>query len=324
MHTIHTNRALAVMAAEADAILLASARLTDSFSQAVQLLTGCTGSIVVCGVGKAGLIGQKVSATLASTGTRSFFLHPTEALHGDLGRIGPQDAMLVFSQSGETEEVLRLLAVMPPISLIAVTSTPISTLARKATCVLAYGQFPEACHLGLAPTTSTAVMLAIGDALAVASAEQKAFGKQDFARYHPGGSLGKRLVLAKDRMRPLQYCRVANSGQTIRSAYAQHTGPRRSGATLVVEDSGSFAGLFTDSDMVRLLESGDHKVFDLPLRDVMTVNPTVATTATTLVQAVALMSEGKYSELPIVDDQNKLVGLLDLTDVVGMDQFALA
>jgi len=194
---------------ESRALDAVAARLDHSFCQAVDLVYRCPGSVIVSGMGKAGLVGQKIAATLASTGSRSHFLHPAEAIHGDLGRIHRDDVLLMLSQSGQTEEVVRLLPSIAQTgaSLVAITGQPRSNLARAANVTVDLGPLQEACSLGLAPSTSTTAMLAVGDALALVVSRMRGFSREDFARFHPGGSLGRQLAHVEDYMRRLPDCR---------------------------------------------------------------------------------------------------------------------
>ena len=192
-----------ILRTEGQALLSLSERLGDDFCRAVDVLFHCRGSVIVSGMGKAGLVGQKIAATLASTGTRSHFLHPGEAIHGDLGRVHRDDAVLMLSFSGETDEVTRLLPSLRAIPLVAITGKPHSTLGRQAAVTLDLGPIREACTLGLAPSTSTTAMLALGDALALVLSRMRSFGALDFVRFHPGGSLGRKLAKVDDLMRPL-------------------------------------------------------------------------------------------------------------------------
>ncbi len=201
-----------VLRPEASALAALALRLDHSFCQTVDLIFGCRGSVIVSGIGKAGLVGQKIAATLASTGTRSHFLHPAEAAHGDLGRVSHDDIALILSQSGESEEVIRLLLSLAAlhVPLIAVTGRRHSQLARGARVVLDLGPITEACFLGLAPTTSTTAMMALGDALALVLSRMRGFTAAQFARFQPGGSLGRKLARVRDAMRPLGRCRIAS------------------------------------------------------------------------------------------------------------------
>lgn len=298
-----------------------SQRLSLEFCRAVERLHTCRGSVVVAGIGKAGLIGQKLSATFASTGTRSFFLHPAEAVHGDLGRLRTDDVALILSQSGETEEVVRILPSLAEaqVPIIAITARTASRLGQAAEIVLELGPLQEACGLGLAPSTSTTAMLGLGDALALVTSRMHGFGRDDFARVHPAGALGRRLSKVEERMRPAAECRVASDEQPLREVFAQvRKSGRRSGAVMLVDAAGSLSGLFTDSDLARLFESRRYEGFDQPMAALMTKNPTTVVEGTMLADAVAIMAERKFSELPVVDRFHKPIGLLDVTDLVEM------
>jgi arabinose-5-phosphate isomerase len=306
---------------ESQALTKIAHRLGTEFCDATQLLHECTGSVIVTGIGKAGLIGTKISATLASTGTRSIFLHPAEAVHGDLGRIRADDVMIVLSQSGETEEVTQLLPSLARLGvpIIAVTGRATSTLARSATVLLTLGPLQEACPLGMAPSTSTTAMLALGDALALVTMRLHGFGHEDFARVHPAGALGKRLARVEDRMRPIADCRVAQDSQIVRDVFAGLVKPgRRSGAIMLVDAAGTLTGLFTDSDLARLFEQRRDDAIDAPIRDVMTRAPCAVPSGSMLTDAVAILAERKISELPVIDSRHAPVGLLDITDVLAM------
>lgn len=306
---------------EARALHSLVGRLGMEFCRAVELVLDCGGSVVVTGMGKAGLIGQKVSATLASTGTRSIFLHPAEAVHGDLGRVRSDDVVLALSQSGETEEVVRLLPALARLAvpLVAVTSRETNTLGRAATVTLELGPLQEACSLGLAPSTSTTAMLALGDALALVVSRMRRFDRADFARVHPAGNLGRRLSQVEDHMRPLADCRVSPDDQSVRQVFTEHRRPgRRTGAIMLVGAAGRLTGLFTDSDLARLFETRRDAALDRPIAEVMTSQPRTVLQGSMMTDAVAIMAERKISELPVVDAAGVPVGLLDITDVVGM------
>lgn len=317
----HLAFARQVIRHEALALFEVSDRLDERLCQAVELFAACRGSVVVCGMGKAGLIGRKIAATLASTGTRSHFLHPAEALHGDLGSVAPLDAALMLSASGETAEVVALLAPLRQIGVpaVAVTCRPHSSLAAGADLVLDLGPLEEACDLGLAPTTSTTAMLAVGDALALALSRLRGFSHDDFARFHPGGSLGRRLARVDDVMRPLAECRLADEAESIRQVLVRLSRPgRRSGAIMVTGEGGSLAGIFTDSDLARILERrGDHAL-DGPLRDVMTPAPQSVPSGASVSEAIEILADRKISELPVVDAAACPVGMIDITDVLGL------
>lgn len=310
-----------VLEIEARTVKTLAERLGDAFCQAVALLHACRGSVIVSGMGKAGLIGQKIAATLASTGTRSHFLHPAEAMHGDLGRVHSDDVALVLSMSGHTEEVVRMLPALDALGvpIVAVTGSPASPLGRKAKLVLDLGPIEEACPLGLAPTASTTAMLALGDALAVVLSQVRGFSAGDFARFHPGGSLGRRLMRVEEAMRSLADCRIAREEQTLRQALVQQSRPgRRTGAIMVVDRDGYLTGIFTDSDLARLLEANRDAFLDKPIAEVMTRRPTTIARGELLLTARALLAERKISELPVVDPEGRPLGVLDITDLVGL------
>jgi arabinose-5-phosphate isomerase len=309
-----------VIAAEARALDELVVRLDANFHDAIEAILACRGSVIVTGIGKAGLIGQKLTATFASTGARAHFLHPAEAFHGDLGRLHADDVVLALSQSGETAEVLQLLPALRSlgVGLIAMTASAESSLGRSASIVLALGRFDEACSLGLAPSTSTAAMLALGDALALVVSRLRGFTAEDFARFHPGGALGLKLSAVDDHMRPLEQCRLAGANQTVREVVLSSTRPgRRSGAIMLVDDAGRLAGLFTDSDLARLIERRHDAALDQPVYNVMAQAPTTVLTGARMSAAIEILTSRKFSELPVVDRQGRPVGMIDVTDVVG-------
>ncbi|MFK7767063.1 MAG: SIS domain-containing protein [Mariniblastus sp.] len=309
-----------VVRAESAALEKLAANLPDDFCLATELLVRCKGCVIVTGVGKAGWIGQKVSASLASTGTRSHFLHPAEAIHGDLGRVSRDDVILVFSNSGETNEVIQLLPTFRKFGtpIVAVTGKSDSSLASRSTAVLNYGSTKECGHLGLAPSTSTAMMLSLGDALTLVVSRMRNFEAKDFANFHPGGSLGRRLALVDEVMRPIENCRVANESETIREIYVRHGGrDRRAGVVLVTNNSGILTGLFTDSDLARMLEQQRDNQFDQPIKDVMTSSPITIASGSKVVLAIETLACRNLSELPVVNQNGKAIGLIDITDVVG-------
>lgn len=306
---------------ESRTLLQVAQRLDSQFCRAVEYLCGCRGSVIVSGMGKAGLVGQKIMATLGSTGTRSHFLHPAEAVHGDLGRVHPDDVMLILSQSGQTEEIVRILPSLVDLGvpIVAVTARADSTLGRAATVVLELGPLDEACPLGLAPTTSTTAMLALGDALALVTSRMRNFAREDFARSHPAGSLGRKLSKVDHHLRVLAQCRVAPEEKTVRQVFVDLSVPgRRTGAIMLVDGEGKLSGIFTDSDLARLFEHRREHALDRPIREVMTARPVTVRTGTKMIDAVAAMAQRKISELPVVDAAGRPIGLIDVTDVVGM------
>ncbi len=311
----------AIIATEANALTRLAEQLDDSFCKAVDYLYHCRGSVIVTGMGKAGLIGKKISATLASTGTRSHFLHPAEAIHGDLGCIHRDDVVISLSHSGETEEVTRILPSLRnwEVPIIAITGRPQSQLGQHAQSTLWIGQVEEAGQWRLAPSTSTTAMLALGDALALATSQRRGFQPEDFARFHPGGSLGQKFACVEDVMRPLAQCRVAAETLTVRAVLISLSRPgRRCGAVLLTNEQGVLTGIFTDSDLARILEQQRDDLLDQSVSQVMTLSPTVVGAGTMMTTAIDILGECKISELPVVDLQGCPVGLIDVTDVVGM------
>jgi arabinose-5-phosphate isomerase len=316
-----------IMRLEAVAMWKLSDRLGTSYCDAVRMIFACKGSVIVTGMGKAGIIGQKIAATLASTGTRAHYLHPAEAFHGDLGRIHSSDVVVMLTQSGETSEVTQLLPSLREFSvpLVAITASKKSSVGRAAAVTIELGELEEVCSLGLAPSTSTTAMLAIGDALALVLSKMKNFQAEDFARFHPGGALGKKLSRVDDIMRPLEECRTARDGQTVRQVIVACSRPgRRTGAIMLVDADGRLTGLFTDSDLARLFERRDEAALDRPIAEVMVASPTTVVKGTRVGNAVSLLASRKFSELPVIDRNGRPVGLIDVTDVLGLKAEAAA
>jgi arabinose-5-phosphate isomerase len=310
-----------VLRIEAQALERVRDRLGVSIARAAGLLFRCPGSVIVTGMGKAGLVGQKLAATLASTGTRAFPLHPAEAVHGDLGRIRADDVIVALSQSGETEEVLRLIPALRRIGayLVAITERAGSALGQAADICIALGPIEEACPLGLAPSASTTALMAVGDALALLVSRMRDFRAEDFALYHPAGSLGRKLSRVEDVMRKGRELRRARPDQTVREVFISLGGPRRrTGAVLIEDVENLLLGIFTDSDLARLFERRREADLDRPIGEVMTANPVQVAVGATLAEAVEAMKLRKISELPVVDRGGRLVGLVDLTDVIGL------
>jgi arabinose-5-phosphate isomerase len=310
-----------VLRIEAEALESVRERLGTSIARAADLIYRSTGSVLVTGMGKAGLVGQKLAATLASTGTRAFHLHPADAVHGDLGRIRADDVVIALSQSGETAEVLRLVPAFRRMgaALIAITERASSSLGIAADLCIALGPVEEACPLGLAPSTSTTVLMAVGDAMALLVSRMRDFSAEDFALNHPGGSLGRKLTRVEEVMRTGRQLRRAHVEETVRSVFVRLAGPRRrSGAVLIEDEHASLLGIFTDSDLARLFEKRREAELDRPIGAVMTLDPYSVCVGATLAEAVELMKVHKISELPVVDDANHLVGLVDVTDLIGL------
>lgn len=306
---------------EAHTLVQLASRLDDRFTAAVSLLEQCQGLVVTSGMGKAGDIARKITGTLTSTGSRSVFLDPAGAIHGDLGVVQSGDVLIMFSQSGETEEVVRLLPSIHETgaALIAITAKSESTLGKAATIVLELGAVQEACSLGLAPSTSTTAMAAIGDALALVTSRLQEFTPEQFARNHPGGSLGRRLAKVSQHMRSLDQCRVAPDQQTVRDVMIVASRPgRRTGAVLLVDANNKLTGIFTDSDLARLFEQRRDDALDRPIAEVMTADPRTVPDGARLSDAMKIMAERKISELPVVSDEGLPLGIVDITDVLGL------
>lgn len=310
-----------VLRIEAQALDRVRERLDGAIARAADVVYRCRGSVIVTGMGKAGLVGQKLAATLASTGTRAFPLHPAEALHGDLGRIRGGDVVLALSQSGETDEVLRLVPALRRLDayLIAITERASSRLGQAADLCIALGPVEEACPLGLAPSASTTVLMAVGDALALLVSRMRNFRPEDFALYHPGGRLGRQLERVDDVMRPKSQIRFARVQETVREVFTRHGGPsRRSGAVLIIDATERLVGIFTDSDLAKLFERGREAFLDEPIGRSMTANPLQVTVGATVAEAVEVLKSRKISELPVVDRGGWPVGLIDVTDLIGL------
>ena len=310
-----------VLRIEAEALGRVRERLGPAIAQAADLIYRCAGSVIVTGMGKAGLVGQKLAATLASTGTRAFPLHPGEAIHGDLGRIRADDVVIALSQSGETEEVLRLVPALRRLGarLVAITERATSSLGRAADLCIALGPIEEACPLGLAPSASTTALMAVGDALALLVSRMRDFSPEDFALYHPGGSLGRKLTRVEDVMRTGRQLRRAHVEETVREIFVRLAGPRRRSGAILIEDADThLLGIFTDSDLARLFEKRREAELDRQIGEIMTIDPKRVRVGALLSDAVELLKTYKISELPVVDRGNRLVGLIDVTDLIGL------
>jgi len=306
-----------VLATEAEAVAALAERLGDDFSAACRLLLECTGRTVVTGMGKSGHVGRKIAATLASTGSPSFFLHPAEASHGDIGMITAGDVVIALSNSGETAELITILPLIKRLGvpLVALTGNRASTLSRYATVTLDVSVPAEACPLNLAPTASTTAALAMGDALAVAVLEARGFTEQDFARSHPAGSLGRRLLMhVEDVMRRGTELPAVGPG-TLLSAGLLEMSRKGLGMTTVVDDDGRVLGIFTDGDLRRTLDR-QADVHSTTMREVMTAGGKVAKPRMLAAEAVRLMEEHRITALPVVDDDGRLVGALNVHDLL--------
>ena len=317
---INGDRALAlardVLDIEADAVRALRDQLDDGFVEAIDFILGCRGRVVVSGIGKSGHVARKVAATLASTGTPAFFVHPAEASHGDLGMVTAEDVFIAMSNSGESDELIAILPLIKRLGarLIAITGKPGSSLAQLADVHLNASVAKEACPLNLAPTASTTAALALGDALAVAILDARGFGPDDFARSHPGGALGRRLLTyVHDVMRTGDQVPMVTPTATVRDALFQLTA-KRMGMTAIVDDNGRVKGIFTDGDLRRVLErSGDFR--ELPIASVMTPGPRTVGPDQLAVEAVELMERHRINQMLVVDDAGKLIGALNMHDL---------
>ena len=293
-------------------------RIDDTFTNAVAAMLHCKGRVVVLGMGKSGHIGNKIAATLASTGTPAFFVHPGEASHGDLGMITVQDVVLALSNSGETDEILTILPLIKRLNvpLIAMTGNPQSRLAKESSFHLDISVEKEACPLGLAPTSSTTATLVMGDALAIALLESRGFTEDDFARSHPGGRLGKRLLLhVEDIMFSGSDVPKVSANASLNEALEEMS-KKGLGMTTIVDDNDILSGIFTDGDVRRLLDHGEIKISDIKIRDVMNTNCMTINKSQLAAEALQLMESKKLNSFPVVDESNKVIGALNMHNLL--------
>ena len=311
------NIAKEVLRIERDALTVLMKRIDSDFEKVVSAICKIKGRVVVTGMGKPGFIAQKISATLSSTGTPSLYLHPAEALHGDLGRVTRDDLIVALSNSGETEEIVKLLPIVKKIGakLVALTGNVHSTLGKFADYSIDVSVKREACSLGLAPTTSTTAMLAMGDALAIALLEKKGFREKDFAFFHPGGILGKRLILkVADIMRKGNANPIVKENAPVKKVLLAIT-KARAGSASVVNARGRLVGIFTDGDLRRHVERMPDLI-QRKVKDVMTKNPTAIKKDRLAAEAFDILRSKKIDELPVVDDNRRPIGLLDVQDLL--------
>jgi arabinose-5-phosphate isomerase len=311
------DRAKKVLRIEADAVAALIDRLDGGFEKAVRMIIACKGRVVVTGMGKSGLIGKKIAATLASTGTPALFLHPAEGIHGDLGMIMKADIIIAISNSGETEEMVKLLPVFKRLGVpvIAMTGGKTSTLAKASDITIDVGVKEEACPLGLAPTASTTATLAMGDAISIALLEVRGFKEEDFACFHPGGSLGKRLLLrVEDLMHMGDAVPVVNYSTSMRDALFVIT-DKKLGMTTVVDDDGKLVGIITDGDLRRYLEKSTD-LFERKAGDLSSANPKMISRNALAAEAVATMEKFSITALVSVDGDGKPIGIIHLHDLL--------
>ena len=303
---------------EADALLQAAARLDQSFLDAIDLILKTKGKLIITGVGKSGLVGAKMAATFASTGTSSFFLHPTEALHGDLGMIGKEDTLLAISFSGESEELTKILPHIKRfnIPLIGLTGDATSSLGTYADVVLDIAVEKEACPLGIAPTTSTTLTMALGDALAVALMERKGFKKEDFASFHPGGTLGKKLFIRiKDLMRT-DDLPIIKTDTTLKDAIVIMS-QGKLGHILIVDETDTFVALLSDGDLRRALMKENFSLDELAITYANQTPTSYTNTELLASEALEIIEENKIQLLPITTEEQKLIGVLHIHDLIN-------
>ncbi len=308
----------AVITTEAEAVGALTSRIDRAFAEACRLMLACEGRVVVTGMGKSGHIGEKIAATLASTGTPAFFVHPGEASHGDLGMITAHDVVVALSNSGETAEILTIVPILKRLGvpLIALTGRPESRLARAASAHVDVSVAREACPLGLAPTASTTAALAMGDALAVALLKSRGFTEADFARSHPAGALGRRLLLRiEDIMHTGAQVPEVGEGARLTEALLEMT-RKGLGMTTVTDRTHRVLGIFTDGDLRRLLDHGECHIHNLPISEVMHRNPITVVQDQLAAEALRVMEQRRVNALPVVDEGGRLVGAINMHDLL--------
>ena len=297
--------------------------LGEEFARAVRLIHGCQGRLIVTGVGKAGIIGRKIAATMASTGTPAYWMHAVEARHGDLGRVVPDDVVLVLSNSGETE-VTQLLEPLKKLntSIISITGNRASALARYSDVVLDIGRVEEACPLGLAPSCSTTAMLAVGDALALTIFKMRNWTREDYAFYHPGGELGRQLITVRQVMRTGTRNPVASQDLTVGEVLGVMSTEGSPGSVSLVDEDGRLAGVFTDGDLRRLLQAQGAAVLARAVRELMTRSPKTVSTESLAAEAYRIMRDSRIDNLPVVDEAGVPVGIVDVQDWLDVERGA--
>lgn len=310
------DRGRRVLRLEREALAVAEARLGEPFARAVQLIADSHGRVIVAGMGKSGLIGRKIAATLTSTGTPATFLHPVDSVHGDLGIVGQDDVAILLSKSGESDELIALLSHLKGFGVrtIAITGELGSALARHADVVLDGWVREEACPHDLAPTTSTTVALALGDALAVALLQERGFQREDFARLHPGGALGRKLVIKVDAIMLRDALPVLHPDDTMREAIVMIA--ERRGIAVLLDGEERVRGVLTAGDLSRLVERNGDTLFAVRVADVATRNPKVAHAGELASAVVFRMEQHGIMSMPVVDDRERLVGVVHLHDLM--------
>lgn len=316
-----------VIEAEANAVrAMAKVVTREDFRRAVQAIVDCPASVLCSGVGKAGHIARKIAATFSSTGTPSHFLSPADAVHGDLGAVRKGDVVLIFSASGESDEILRMLSIVKKLNhpAIAITASKSNSLGRFADIVLEMGKLEEACPLRLAPSATTTAMLALGDALALSVMTMRDFTAEDFAVFHPAGQIGRKLIRVREAMtfRMGENLPVAADTMSVGEVlHAVSSIKRRSGAVILVDNNGRLTGIFSDGDLRRLVTDDDGTALKRPVRDVMTKNPKRIDADALASEAMAVMRQYRIDEIPVVDDSDRPMGLIDVQDLVVLKLF---
>ncbi len=307
-----------VLQAEIDALKQVAELIDESFDRAVDTILKCSGNVIISGVGKPWFIAQKISATMASTGTLSFPLHPADALHGDIGRIRQGDVVVILSNSGSSDEITRMIPIIKQFGaiMIAMTSNLDSPLGMKSDIVLNLGKIHEACPLGLAPSASSTALLALGDALALAVLNARNFTREDYAKYHPAGALGRKLMQVEEIMRDLSRTPILHENVLAKDAIVEIT-KHRAGAAYVVSETGSLIGIFTDGDLRRNLQTGT-EFLNKQIRKLLTVNPQVIMGDALISEALKTMKKFRIDEIPVVDSQGILLGHVDVQDIIDL------
>lgn len=311
-----------VIGAEVNALRGLVPAMDEHFDRAVRLILDCPGAVLTSGIGKAGHIARKLSASFSSTGTPSHFLNPAEAMHGDLGSVRRGDVVVILSYSGESDEILRMLSVLKKLGnpVVGMTSTANNALGRHADAVLKLGRVEEACPLGLAPSASTTAMLALGDALMLAVMKWRKFTAEEFALYHPAGQLGRKLIRVREAMtfKVGENLPIASDRLTVKQVLHDVSSiKRRSGAVILVDDAGKVSGIFTDGDLRRTFTDVDAgAALNRPIREVMTASPKRIRGDQLASEAIAVMRPHRIDELPVVDEHDRPIGLIDIQDLV--------
>jgi len=310
-----------VLETESDAVRRLIPMLGGPFERAVRSIADCPGAVLCSGIGKAGHVARKLAASFSSTGTPSHFLNPAEALHGDLGSVRKGDIVLILSYSGESDEILRMLGVIRRFGnlVIAITSSDTSGLGQGADVVLPMGKIREACPLGLAPSATTTAMAALGDALFLSVMKLRAFTAEEFALYHPAGQLGRKLLKVKEAMtfRKNENLPLASDRLTVGQVLHEVSSiKRRSGAVVLTDEQGKITGIFSDADLRRALTDQETDVLSRPIANVMTKNPKRIRGEQLASEAIAMMRPYRIDELPVVDDQDRPIGLIDIQDLI--------